>query len=190
LGYMVYASVMEPVKYQTTIDRRQKVIINKLLNIKELQIEFKNKYGNYAGTFDSLKNFYLYGKMPVVLKVGTNDTLSEERALALKLISRDTSFISVRDTLLKGVKNFNIETIDIVPFTDGKVKFELNSGFVDRGNFKVSVFEVTCLMADYLKDIEQKELLDNQLIQMKNAEKFPGLRLGSMEEPTTDGNWQ
>jgi hypothetical protein len=128
--------------------------------------------------------------MPVVLKVGTNDTLTEEKALELGLISRDTTFINIKDTLFKTVENFNINTIDIVPFTNGKVKFDINAGFVDRSNFKVAVFEVSCLMKDYLHDIEEQELLENQLTQLVEDSKFPGLKLGSMDEPTTDGNWQ
>jgi len=190
LGYMLYSSIMEPVKYKKVKTQREKVIINKLLNIKELQVEYKIINNKYTASFDTLKDFYLNGQMAVVLKVGTNDTLTEERALELGLISRDTTYISIKDTLLTDVENFNINTIDIVPFTDGKVKFKMNAGFVDKNNFKVAVFEVSCLMEDYLSDIEQQELLKNQMILIKEDGKFPGLILGSMEEPSTDGNWQ
>ena len=163
LAYMLYSSVMEPVKYKKVQTQREKIIISKLLNIKELEIEYKNINNKYTASFDTLKNFYLYGQMPVVLKVGTNDTLTEEKALELNLISRDTTYVNIKDTLLKNVENFNINTIDIVPFTDGKKKFEINAGLVDRSNFKVAVFEVSCLQNDYLSDIEQQDLLKNMV---------------------------
>jgi len=190
LAYMLYSSIMEPVNYKKVKTQREKVIINKLLNIKELQVEYKIINNKYTSSFDTLKDFYLNGQMAVVLKVGTNDTLTEERALELGLISRDTTYVNIKDTLLTDVENFNINTIDIVPFTDGKVKFKMNSGFVDKNNFKVAVLEVSCLMKDYLSDIEQQDLLKNQLILIKEDGKFPGLVLGSMDEPSTDGNWQ
>lgn len=190
LVYKVYSSVMEPVKYKKVKDTREKVIIAKLLNIKELQVEYKVINKRYTNSFDTLKEFYLNGQMPLVLKKGSNDTLTEERALELGLISRDTTFINIKDTLLKEVENFNINTIDIVPFTNGKSKFDINSGLIDRSNFKVPVFEVSCLMKDYLSDIPQQELLENRLKILKEDGKFPGLKLGSMDEPTTDGNWQ
>ena len=190
LAYMVYNSVMEPVRYEQTRSDREQIIINKLMNIKELQIEYKIIHGTYAGSFDTLKKFYNEGTMPIVLKIGTNDTLTEERALELGLISRDTSYISIKDTLLKNVENFNIETIDIVPFTNGKVKFYLKDTTVTRANFEVPVFMVTAHMKDYLADVEQQELLKNDLILIPEEGKFPGLQLGSLEEPSTDGNWQ
>ena len=190
LAYMLYSSIMEPVKYEKVKTQREKVIINKLLNIKKLQVEYKIINNKYTASFDTLKDFYLNGQMAVVLKVGTNDTLTEEKALELGLISRDTTYVNIKDTLLTDVENFNINTIEIVPFTNGKVKFKMDAGFVDKNNFKVAVFEVSCLMKDYLSDIEQQELLNNQLILITEDGKFPGLVLGSMEEPSTDGNWQ
>lgn len=190
LAYMLYSSIMEPVKFETVKKQREAVIIDKLMNIKELQIEYKNIHSEYAPNFDSLIKFYEYGQMAVVLKIGTNDTLTEERALELKLISRDTSYVAIKDTLLLNVENFNINTISVVPFTNGKVHFKMESALVDRSNFKVPVFEVSCLMKDYLSDIEQQDYLNNLLLQMKEDSKFPGLKLGSMEDPSTDGNWQ
>ncbi len=189
LSYKLYSSIMEPINYKKVKDAREKVIIKKLLNIKTLQVEYKKINGRYTASFDTLKDFYLNGKMPVVMKIGTNDTLTEKRALELGLISRDTSYVFIKDTLLKNVENFNINTIDIVPFTNGKVKFEMNAGFVDQSRFKVPVLEVSCLMKDYLADVKQQELLENQLLQMKEDNKFPGLKLGSMEEPSLDGSW-
>lgn len=190
LAYKVYASIMEPVKYNKIRSDREQVIIKKLMHIKELETEYKNIYGVYTASFDTLQDFYLHGQMPVVMKVGTNDTLTEERALELGLISRDTTYINIKDTLFKSESDFNIETIDIVPFTDGKIKFDINSGMVDRANFKVPVFEVSCKMEDYLSKIPQQELLKNDLILIPDNDKFPGLKLGSMDEPSTDGNWQ
>jgi hypothetical protein len=190
LTYMLYSSIMEPVRYEKAKNDKKKIIIEKLMHIKDLQIEFKAQTGRYSGSFDTLKDFYLHGKMPVVLKIGTNDTLTEEKALALGLISRDTSYIFVKDTLFKDVKDFNIDRIDIVPGTEGKVKFNLQAGRISRANFLVPVFEVSCLMKDYLITVEEQHLLLNEINILEGDSKFPGLKLGSMEEPSTDGNWQ
>jgi hypothetical protein len=189
LAYMLYSSIMEPVRYTKVKAEREQIIIDKLSHIRDLQIEYKLIYGHYCSSFDSLKDFYLNGKMPVVLKVGTNDTLTEAKALELKLISRDTTYLNIKDTLFKDLESFNIEKIDIIPFTDGKVKFSLKTGMVDRANFKVPVLEITAKMSDYLGDIEQQELLENEMIIISKTDKFPGLKLGSLEEPMIDGNW-
>jgi len=190
LGYKVYDSIMEPVRYKKAWTDREKVIIDKLNSIKELQIEYKKIYGKYTGSFDTLINFYNNDNMPVVMKNGTvPDTLTPEQALEMGIITRDTSFIPIKDTLLKDVDNFDIANISIVPFTHGKVKFEMEASTVDRANFQVPVFEVKCYKKDYLAEIKEQDLLQNDLKIMKEDDKFPGLILGSLTEPSTDGNW-
>lgn len=190
LGYKVYESIMEPVEYQKATDIRENVIKEKLGHIKTLEIEYKKIHGTYMGNFDTLINFYHQDSMPLVMKIGTvPDTLTEEAALELGIIQRDTTKIAIKDTLLKDMKNFKVNELAIVPFTHGKVKFELKIGEVVRSNFDVPVFEIKCYKKDYLAEIKAQELLNNDIILLKEEDKFPGLKLGSLTEPSTDGNW-
>lgn len=189
LVYEVYQSIMEPVRFKKVIETRENVIKVKLNEIKVLQVEFKKINNSYTASFDSLIQFYNEGMMPMVLKHGTvPDTLTEQAALDLGLITRDTTYIAIKDTLFKDVQNFDISKISDVPFTQN-IKFEMESGEVIRANFKIPVFQVRCLMSDYLWNIKQQDLLENEIRIMKDEEKFPGLFLGSMDEPSTDGNW-
>lgn len=190
LVFKVYNSIMEPVKYDKEKEKREAVIKKKLEKIKILQIEYKKIHGNYLNNFDSLKMFYLNESMPIIKKVGEVDTLSEAQALELGYISRDTTYIPFKDTLFVDEEGFNINLIDIVPFTDGKVSFDLDAGEITRANYQVPVFEVSCKMEDYLASIKYESLRDNEInIIIKEGEKFPGLKLGSMTEASIDGNW-
>ncbi len=190
LTYMVYDSIMQPVRFQKVRAQREEVIKKRLGEIKTLQVEYKKIYNRYAGNFDTLIMFYETDSMPLVLKHGTApDTLTEEQALEMHLITRDTSMIAIKDTLFKDMPDFNIENIQYVPFTHKKVKFKMQTGFVTRANFQIPVMQVSCEMKDYLADIKQQDLLQNEINLIKEDEKFPGLVLGSMDEPTTDGNW-
>ena len=190
LGYKVFESIMEPVEYKKSTDIREKVIKSKLGYIKTLEIEYKKVYGTYISSFDTLIDFYHNDSMPQVKKIGTvPDTLTEEVALEMGIISRDTTRIAIKDTLLKDMVDFNVDELAFVPFTHGKKKFELNSGTVVRANFDVPVFEVKCYKVDYLAEIKAQELLHNDILIMKEEDKFPGLKLGSLTEPSTDGNW-
>ncbi len=189
LVYEVYQSIMEPVRFKKTIQTREDVIKVRMGEIKILQIEYKKINEKYTGSFDTLIDFFNNSQMPMVLKHGTApDTLTEEQALELGLITRDTSFIAIRDTLFKDLEGFNINKIPYIPFAQNK-KFSMQAGTVTRANFEIPVFEVSCLMTDYLWNIKQQDLLINEIRIMKEEEKFPGLVLGSMEEPSTDGNW-
>ncbi len=190
LGYKVYDSIMEPVRYKKATRAREKVIIKKLDQIKELEVQYKKLNGVYAGSFDTLVNFYLNDQMPLVYKSGSvPDTLTEDQALEMGLITRDTTLIPIKDTLFKDVDKFDINTLNIVPFTNGNVKFEIESSKVKRANFDVPVFEVRCYKKDYLAGIKEQDLLKNDLLILKEDDKFAGLKLGSLTEPSTDGNW-
>jgi len=190
LGFKVYESIMEPVEYKKATDVRESVIKTKLGYIKTLEIEYKKIYGSYISSFDTLIDFYHNDSMPIVMKIGAvPDTLTEEVALEMGIISRDTSRIAIKDTLLKDIGVFNVDEIAIVPFTHKKKKFELASGTVVRANFNVPVFEIKCYKEDYLAEIKAQELLHNDILLLKEDDKFPGLKLGSLTEPSTDGNW-
>jgi len=190
LTFKIYNSIMEPVRFKAVVAQREDIIKERLGYIKTLEIEYKKVNGKYTGGFDTLIDFYNNGIMPLVLKHGSvPDTLTELQALDMGIITRDTTEIAIKDTLFVGLEKFNINSIEYVPFTNNKVKFTLKSGFVTRANFQIPVFEVRCQMKDYLSDIKQQELLKNEINLIKDDEKFPGLILGSLEEPTTDGNW-
>jgi len=190
LTYKIYESIMEPVRFKATVSSREDVIKKRLGEIKTLQIEYKKLNEKYTSSFDTLIDFYNNAIMPVVLKHGTvPDTLTELQALEMGIITRDTSYVAIKDTLFNEVEGFDINRIQYVPFTGSKKKFVMQAGTVKRANFDIPVFEVRCQMKDYLADIKQQELLINEINIMKDEEKFPGLILGSMEEPSTDGNW-
>lgn len=189
LIYMVYESIRQPVRYDNTKEIRKQVIVQKLNEIKSLQVEFKKVHGRYTGSFDTLIDFYKTGKIAFVMKIGSNDTMSEAQALKLKLIRRDTSYINVKDSLFQDVENFNIENLAIVPFTGGTVKFEMEAATVEKASYILPVFEVRCYMKDFLKDVDQQELLTNEIRKMKKDEKFAGWKLGSLTEVSVDGNW-
>lgn len=189
LIYMVYESIQQPVRYDKTKEIRKQVIVQKLNEIKSLQVEFKKVHGRYTGSFDTLIDFYKTGRIAFVMKIGSNDTMSEAQALKLKLIRRDTSYINVKDSLFKDIESFNIDNLAIVPFTGGKVKFEMEAATVEKSSYVLPVFEVRCYMKDFLKDVDQKELLTNEIRKMKKEEKFAGWKLGSLTEVSVDGNW-
>ena len=189
LVYQVYQSIMEPVRFKNVIQDREDVIKVRMGEIKVLQVEYKKINNRYSGCFDTLIQFYNKGEMPMVMKHGTApDSLTEEQALEQGLITRDTTYIVIKDTLFKDIPNFDINKISHIPFTQNK-KFEIEAGTVVRANFQIPVFQVRCMMTDYLWNIKQQDLLENEIRIMKEEENFPGLFLGSMDEPSTDGNW-
>ena len=63
LVYLIVRSVMEPVEFNKQKDYRESIAIQRLKDIRDLQVAFKNVNGRYASTIDSLQMFYNNGKM-------------------------------------------------------------------------------------------------------------------------------
>jgi hypothetical protein len=94
----------------------------------------------------------------------------------------------VADSLFKSRPGFDINSLRFIPFTNQEL-FELNAGEVDRGGIKVSVYEIKAHYNTFLKGLDRQYVI-NLIKSKEDINKYPGLKLGSMDEPSTDGNWE
>lgn len=60
---------------------------------------------------------------------------------------------------------------------------------VDKGGVIVSVLEIQVPYEYYTFDMDQQDVL-NLRERQKAINRYPGLKLGSLTEATTDGNWE
>ena len=75
LGYLIVKGVMKPIKFNEEKAAREAVAIQKLKDIRELQVAYKNKYGKFATAIDSLADFYKNDKMVINMQIGSvNDS--------------------------------------------------------------------------------------------------------------------
>jgi len=175
---------MKPIRFNKERNKREAVIIDKLKNIRTAQVSFKAVYGEYAGSFDTLIDFLKNGKFPIVKKIGDipdslyEKGMTEEEAIKEGIIIRDSTFVDVSDSLFKDKGNFYIDSIAYIPFSGG-VKFHLEAGEKKQGGVKVRVFYVFAANKYLLKGLDEKKFKPEE-----------GLSVGSMEEPSIDGNWE
>jgi hypothetical protein len=67
--------------------------------------------------------------------------------------------------------------------------YSMDAGEVEKGGLKVHVFEATANYKDILVGLDNQMII-NLIKSRKDIDKYPGLKVGSMEEPSTDGNWE
>jgi len=184
LAYFVYESIMKPVRFNKEVAARRIVVIEKLEHIREAQIAFKEVHGLYANTFDTLAIFIESGKLPLVKKTSTlPDSLSELpefKQIELGYLKFDTTFVSAFDSLYGDVEDFDLEKLSFIPFSEGD-EFSLETGEIEKGQVKVAVMRVFAPKQSFLKG------LDEDFIERDNVKD---LEMGSMMEPSTDGNWE
>lgn len=212
LGYMIVKGVMKPINFQDEQKAREAVAIQKLKDIRDLQVAYKNKYGKYASTLDSLADFYKNDKMIINMQIGSvNDSVMMAHTDAVrnankraKLTDKDLyelykkgdhnlvfsikQEIDVKDTLLKR-EGFDVEKLADIPFSNGK-KIEMKSIVKQVSGVDVPLFEASIPYVDLL------EGMDHQLIVNLNSErekmhKYEGLKVGSIDNPNNNaGNWE
>ena len=61
LGYCIYESIMQPIRFQKLADWRYQRTKQSLINIRDAQVAFKSTYGKYTNNFDTLQAFVKEG---------------------------------------------------------------------------------------------------------------------------------
>jgi len=193
LTYMCYESIQTPIRFDTTNEVRTKEITARLIEIRKAQIEYKNKYGTHAGSFDELARFLNEDKLPFILKEGvlTDEQLekgmTEQEAVKKGIIKRDTNWITAKDTILG--ENYNVAEMRFIPGT--QKTFTMDTATIISGTgYTVKVFECGVKYDDYLGDLDP-QLLYNLKHKAEVYEKYQGLRVGSLTEINNNaGNWE
>ena len=185
LVYLVYRSISEPVVFENIRKEREIEVVQRLKDIRTTQTIYKQTYNKYTGSFDSLIAFVKTGELPVVnIKADPNDTTFT------KTINDTVDYIPVIDSLFRGRENFKVENLRYVPFSENEsVEFELQAGYIMRGGLKVAVFEAKTPYWVYLWDLDHQRV-NNLRAEQEDLEKYAGLKVGSMDEPSLNGNWE
>lgn len=182
LGYLIYESIMEPVRLNQEVASRESVVIQRLRDIRQVQAAHRSRFGVFNSSLDSLVRFVRNDSLPVIRAVGSvPDTLTESEAVNLGIVQRDTIWVRAVDSLLRRAR-YPLDSLPYVPFTDG-VRFAMDAGKIERGLTQLPVFEAFALPTDYLRDIDRWRIYYTRDIEA-------GLRVGSLIEASTDGNWE
>jgi hypothetical protein len=183
LAYLIYDSIMRPVRFNEATASREAKVIARLIDLRTVQQFYKREHNKYTANFDTLLRFVKSGEIPMVKMIpDPNDTTFT------KTISDTLGYVKVADSLFSKRPNFVLDSLRYVPFSDG-VKFELAAGEIDRGGIKVSVYEIKAPYSTYMRGLD-RQLVINLSKSKEDIDRYPGLKLGSMAEPSTDGNWE
>lgn len=185
LSYLVYESIMSPIRFNKNKDKRYAKTIERLKDIRTAELAYRSENDKFTGSFDTLIDFVKHGEFRVVRQIGSMD---DSVAVAKGLVYRDTVRISVRDSLF--IPGYPVDSLRYVPFTGGK-EFELGAGVLETGSgLAVKVFEAK-VHNDVLLHGLNRQLVVNLNDLRKKLERYPGLQVGSLTQATNHaGNWE
>ena len=211
LVYKIVQSIQEPVKFNKAVKARESVGIQRMKDIRDLQVAYKSVNGKFASTIDSLILFYNTGKMEVLMQVGSNDdSLAVAHTDAIKkankkitpqdlykmyqagdknLVFTVKSEIPVRDTLFNSRKDFVPDSLKYIPFS-GKQLTEMEAAIKKVSGVDVPLFEARMPYKKLLKGLDN-QLRINLDAERKAQNRFEGLQVGSISAPNNNaGNWE
>ena len=206
-----YKSIMEPLNFNKQKDYRESVAIERLKDIRTLQVAYKTVNGKFTSTVDSLKMFYETGEMPIVLQIGSNDDsaavahteqvkranrrLTNEDLYKMylagdrNLVFSIENVVAVKDTLFNDRPDFNIDSLKTIPFSGGEpVIMEATVRRVS--GVPVPLFEAKMPYKSLLKGLDE-QLRINLDADRQAQNKYEGLQVGSITSPNNNaGNWE
>jgi len=179
LGYLIYDSIMEPVRFNQEAARREVRIIERLKDIRTAQVAHRTRFGTFLSDLDSLVNFVKYDSIVILRAIGTvPDSLTEAEAVRLGIVQRDTIWMPAKDTLLVRSR-YPIDSLPYIPFSGGK-RFTMDASMIERGLVQLPVFEAYTTPEQYMSDLQYRVYYT----------RLDGLKVGSMFEASIDGNWE
>ena len=198
MGYLCVMSIVTPENFKKEQAQREAVIEKRLKDIATYEIAYKENFGKFA-TADELVEFLTNGKIFYINAEGdyTDEMrekgITEKQAAAQGLIKRDTTYMSARDSLLKNGEDPR-ELIMVPGFPDHRSEIETATIQQEVGNdtINMSVFQAQVPMEVYLAGMD-KHILSTKISDAKarnNGAGYPGLRIGSLKEVKTTGNWE
>ncbi len=218
LAWAWWSGIQKPVKFDKEKDARSQVAIQRLKDIRDLQVAYKSVNGKFASTLDSLVLFYNTGKLDVVLQVGSKDDslavvkteaykkqlktankkiteaelqqkLYELYTKGARVIATMKTQVDVKDTLFNHRENFVIDSIKYIPFSGG-MEVEMESDIRKVSGVDVPLFEARMPYKALLKGMD-RQLIINLNDQREKSNQYVGLMVGSVNAPNNNaGNWE
>ncbi len=177
LAYFIYTGIQNKIIFQEKAESRRLVVQERLMNVVTAQKSFKGERGRYAANFDELLHFLNTDSLTIIKAIGNvPDTLTESQAVEMGIVIRDTSLVPA-STIFP--EDFATDSLRIVPFSEGN-EFKMKAGVIEKNKVNVNVFEASARLEDVYNGLKTKN---------ENVDLDDVLKVGSMTEPITTGNW-
>ncbi|MBP3762252.1 MAG: hypothetical protein J6I49_00030 [Bacteroidales bacterium] len=215
LAFWLYNSIMTPVRFDSEYTKRRDACAEKLKAIRTLEDAYKQTYGSFTGSFDTLINRLMTeDSMKMVSKQINRDVIpadvdineiSENEAVKRGYITRVEVLVNPiaklredgklpivgADGKKRQLTDEEIRNLRYVPYPKGtEQEFDLQAGMLEKSGFFVPVFECKVPLTELLSDMDH-QLVVNKIDEVsKVAGRYPGWKVGDMTQAITDGNFE
>ena len=187
LVFAVYNTVNKDITFGDEKKVRQEAVITKLLDARELQYAYEAKYSKYADNWAELIRFAKEDSLEFTKTIGDiEDSVEVAEGRAWQEKVKIPAFEKLmQDSVLS--EHFNLEEISKVPGKDAE--FESAAGSIMSAGTKIPTFQMGVLWDVLLSDLD-RQLVVNAKEYSRKTSGYEGLRIGKIDEVSTEGNWQ
>lgn len=212
----LYLSIMAPVKFDNEFTKRRDACAEKLKLVRTLQETYKQTYGCYTSSFDTLINrLRNEDSLKITTKIintdkipeGVNitDDMTEQEAIKAGYITlkevyvnpitqlRENNKLTTKDEFGRDREITEEEILNCryVPYPVGgeRYEFTLQAGAIQKSGFSVPVFECKVDLCDLLSDLDN-QTVRNKIAELERINRYPGWKVGDMNQAITDGNFE
>ena len=192
---LLFTSIYNEIKFDEVKNSRYQVVIKNLKDIRDTQLAHRAVKGIFQDNWDSLVKFVEVDSFTITQRRDSSvlDKEMTKRYGGVKtykdIVIVDTlGFVSVKDSLF-GIDS-RYETMMYVPFSKkDDTKFVLKAGFLNQNGIDIPVFEALVKKRTILHDQSLNLILKENQVQSVDGVNGPSLKIGSMDEVNTNGNW-
>jgi len=192
LGLLLTKNILDPIFFKKERKKREDATIERLKDIRKAQVAYKDKYGAFTGSFDTLIHFVKTDSFElegiIQVKKWNQDSITQRQALKAGILKKSAIYKPVLDSLFS--KNYPVDDLRYIPYTK-KSQFVMDAGEVETGSqVKVKVFEAYALYDTLFHDMDRQEVINYKDARDKII-GFDGVKVGSLTEATNNtGNWE
>ena len=194
-AYLLFSSINDEIRFDELKNDRYQVVIKNLKDIRDSQLAHRNVRGEFQANWDSLVKFIEIDSFTITQRRDSSvlDREMTKRYGGVKtykdIIIVDTlGFISVKDSLFGFDTRY--QNMMFVPFSENsETKFDLDAGYLDQNGIDIPVFEAKVDKSVILYDQAINLVLKENEVQSVDGVNGASLKIGSMNEVNTNGNW-
>ena len=193
LAYNTFQSVYAPIKFNKLKNERYAQVIKSLNDIRDSQLAHRKITGKFSNNFDNLVKFIDTAKYTLTQRRDTSvidPVLSKQFGVDMyedKVLIDTLGFVPVKDSLFKNSNRY--KTMMNVPVGKEGEKFQLKAGLLDQNDSKIPVFEALVKKDVILFDQDRDLVLQENQVVSVDGVNGDALKVGSMDEVNTSGNW-
>ncbi len=194
LAYNTFMSVYGEIQFNHRKQVAYKKVIKSLIDIRDAQLAHKTVTGTFQKDFDKLISFIDTAQFTItqrrdstVLDVEMTRRFGGVETFKEIIVIDTLGYVRVKDSLFGNDSRY--KSMMNVPVGKEGTTFEMNAGTIDQNGVRIPVFEAKVLKK-YILFGEDANLIaiENNVVSVDGV-NGAALRVGSMEEVNTNGNW-